>query len=317
MKNIWLIGAGPMAQEYFRVLNSLNVNVSVIGRGINSAEKFKNETNFDLFQGGIKKFLSKYPVSADFAIVAVNVKNLAKVTKQLIDYGIKSILVEKPGGLDKSEIESLCDHSDLNGSNVYIAYNRRFYQSVLLAEKMIAEDGGVLSFSFDFTELIHRLEEFEIPLIEKKMLLLNNSSHVIDLAFFLGGMPKKIKCYHNENSIIDWHSAASIFTGSGITDNGALFCYGANWEAPGRWALTINTLKRKLIFCPLEQLKVQEHKSFDINNYSFDNDYDIDKKYKPGLYKLVEAFINDDDSSLCEIKEMKKLTYIYYKIANY
>ena len=59
MKNIWLIGAGPMAQEYFKVLNSLNVNVSVIGRGSNSAEKFKNETNFDLFQGGVKNFLSK------------------------------------------------------------------------------------------------------------------------------------------------------------------------------------------------------------------------------------------------------------------
>ncbi len=317
MKNIWLIGAGPMAQEYFKVLNSLNVNVSVIGRGSNSAEKFKNETNFDLFQGGVKNFLSKHPAVVDFAIVAVNVKNLTKVTKQLLDYGIKSILVEKPGGLDKNDIESLYNHSVGRESNVYIAYNRRFYQSVKLAEKMIAEDGGVLSFSFDFTELIHRLEEFQIPLIEKKMLLFNNSSHVIDLSFFLGGFPEKINCYHNDNSKIDWHSSASIFSGSGVTKDGALFCYGANWEAPGRWELALNTSKRKLIFCPLEELKVQEHRSFDINNYSFENDYDIDKKYKSGLFKLVEAFINKDDRSLCKIKEMKKLTEIYYKIANY
>tara|TARA_Y100000591_G_C21828221_1_gene697951 strand:+ start:294 stop:1247 length:954 start_codon:yes stop_codon:yes gene_type:complete len=317
MKHIWLIGAGLMAQEYFRVLNTLNVSITVVGRGSKSARKFKNATNFDCLEGGVEKFLSKKPTVVDFAIVAVNVRHLTKVSKQLISYGIKSILVEKPGGLNKNDIESLYKSSITHKANIYIAYNRRFYQSVDLAQRIIHEDGGVSSFSFNFTELIHRLEEFQVPLIEREMLLFNNSSHVIDLAFFLGGFPKIIKCYHNDSSKINWHQTSSIFSGSGVTQNGALFSYGANWESPGRWELIINTLKRKLIFCPLEELKVQEHKSFDTIKHTFNEDSDIDSKYKPGLFKLVEAFLHKNDISLCRMEEMRQLTDIYYKIANY
>ncbi len=317
MKHIWLIGAGLMAQEYFKVLSTLNVSISVIGRGSKSAKKFKNVTNFDCVEGGVEKFLSKKPKLVDFAIVAVNVRYLTNVSKQLISYGIKSILVEKPGGLNKNDIESLYKSSITHKANIYIAYNRRFYQSVDLAQRMIDEDGGVSSFSFNFTELIYKLEELQVPLVERKMLLLCNSSHVIDLAFFLGGVPKIIKCYHNDKSKINWHQTSSIFSGSGITQNGALFSYGANWESPGRWELIINTLKRKLIFCPLEELKVQEHKSFDTIKHRFDKESDIDNKYKPGLFKLVEALLHKNDISLCRIEEMRQLTDIYYKIANY
>ena len=35
--NLWLIGAGQMAQDYVKVLNALDVPFEVIGRGVDSA----------------------------------------------------------------------------------------------------------------------------------------------------------------------------------------------------------------------------------------------------------------------------------------
>ena len=39
MKMVYLIGAGPMAEAYAKVLVALGVNFSVIGRGQSSARK--------------------------------------------------------------------------------------------------------------------------------------------------------------------------------------------------------------------------------------------------------------------------------------
>ena len=42
---------------------------------------------------------------------------------------------------------------------------------------------------------------------------------------------------------------AALVAGAGVTENGALFSYHANWEAPGRWSVEIMTKKRRLMHC--------------------------------------------------------------------
>ena len=42
--NLWLIGAGQMAQDYAKVLNALDARFEVIGRGVYSASNFFNST---------------------------------------------------------------------------------------------------------------------------------------------------------------------------------------------------------------------------------------------------------------------------------
>ena len=46
-------------------------------------------------------------------------------------------------------------------------------------------------------------------------------------------------------------------------------------------------------------------------------DDELDKKYKPGLYKQTIAFLNLETDVLCNIKEQADNIEIYYKIANY
>jgi len=310
---IWIIGSGNMAIEYSKVLNSLNLEYIVIGRGSSSADKYESIINKNVFQGGLDKFLENEPKNADSAIVTVGMENLAETTSTLIRYGVKKILVEKPAGLNIGQVQSVSDLAKKTGAEVYIAYNRRFYASVLKSQELINEDGGVKSFNFEFTEWAHKIKE--IPKAEgvKENWFFGNSTHVVDLAFYLGGFPEKLSAYTAGSNKISWHPSASIYAGAGIADTGALFNYSANWTSPGRWSVEVITDKHRYIFRPLEKLFIQNVGSVQINEVE-GIDYHLDEEYKPGLYRQVEAFLSGGNSgTLLSINGFQKYME-YYKI---
>jgi len=232
----------------------------------------------------------------------------------LIEYGVKYILVEKPGGMNIEEVKSLAQLSSRFNANVYVAYNRRFYSSTLKAKEFIENDGGVTSFNFEFTEWSNVIESIDINDETKQKWFLANSSHVADLAFFLGGFPSRLTTYTSGS--LDWHSSASIFSGAGLSENGAPFSYQANWESAGRWNVEILTKNRRLIFSPMEKLKSQkkgEIAIFDLNNIN----YSDDENFKPGLFKQVRCFLENSQSNLISIQRQLDMVEIYYQMANY
>ena len=291
--NLLLVGAGYMGKEYAKILNSLDIPYSVVCRSESSASKFYEEFGLMPISGGIENALKQMNECPNYAIVAVNVEFLYSTVILLLNFGIKKILVEKPAALKKSEMVNIFENAKSMGANVYVAYNRRFYSSTDKALEIISEDGGVSSFNFEFTEWSFQIEKTSHAPEVKQEWLLANSSHVIDLAFFLGGYPTEM-CSFKSGSL-DWHSRASKYAGAGVTDNGALFSYHANWDAPGRWAVEVLTNNHRLYFRPMEQLSVQKKGSVMLEKIDIEDKIDIE--FKPGLYKQVEAFlfkINDD-----------------------
>lgn len=303
---ILLIGAGPMAVEYAKVLKGMDKRFVVIGRGAQSAAAFQEQTGIEAFVGGLDAYFAKNTVGeADTAIVCVNEAMLGTVARQLVNLGVKSILVEKPGGLDSEDIRRVKDAAAAKGAKVYVGYNRRFYTSVLKAQEMIAADGGVTSFHFEFTEWGHVIAGLQKVEGVKEAWFMANSSHVIDLAFFLGGKPQEI-CSFTAGGL-DWHPRASVFTGAGKTAAGALFSYCANWAAPGRWSVEVMTRKHRYIFRPMEKLQIQKIGSVAIEEVPLADE--LDQAYKPGLYRQVEAFLGNK-SVLPSIEEqVASLTY--------
>lgn len=276
-----------MAIDYYKVLNALNVDVTVIGKSKEGVEKFKSATTHDAIEGGLSSFVESNSLdSFTHAIVAVGLEELFNTTKILINHKLKNILLEKPGGLNFVEIESLKEFNN-NQSNILIAYNRRFYQSVLKAKEIIENDGGVKSFHFEFTEWAHVIEKIEKKPGIKENWFLANSTHVVDTAFYLGGIPKTMHSFSSGN--LSWHPK-SVFVGSGITEDGALFTYHSNWEAPGRWFAEFLTNNHRLIFKPMEELAIQEKGSVQVNKVEIESD--LDKVYKPGLYLQTQNFLN-------------------------
>lgn len=227
MSKVWIIGAGTMAQSYIKVLNSLGKDFEVITRSEETAQKCKESTTCDVISGGLETFLDINPELPTH--VVVNVEFLYEISIKLLEYGVTNILLEKPGALYKHQLEELNKNAKIKKANVLIAYNRRFFASTLKAQEIIFQDGGVTSFNFEFTEWAHRInpEGRNREVLEKWFLA--NSTHVVDLAFYLGGKPKDICCYIDGS--LPWHSRGSNFSGAGISDNDALFNYQANWES--------------------------------------------------------------------------------------
>jgi hypothetical protein len=135
-----------------------------------------------------------------------------------------------------------------------------------------------------------------------------NSTHVIDLAFYLGGRPLDMSSYTKGS--LDWYKPASVFAGAGVSDKGALFSYQANWGAPGRWSVEILTLKHRLILRPMEQLYIQKIGSVAIEKVEIDDI--LDREYKPGLYLQVKSFLkNDSVNNSINIQEHMQNTAYY------
>lgn len=310
MAKIWIIGAGTIAIEYTKVLNVLNKEFITIGRGHDKAQIYYEATGIKAVEGGLDAFLQTKPEVAEYAIVAVNVNRLASTTISLIKYGVKKIFCEKPGFNDPSELDKVVEVAKGTDAKVYYAYNRRFFASVLKAEEIIKEDGGLRSFNFEFTEWGHVIATKNFPQDTLANWFYANSTHVVDLAFFFGGNPVEMTCFAKDAA--DWHKPIN-FAGAGKTDKDVLFNYQANWDAPGRWAVEFLTPLHRIYLKPMEQLQLQDKGSVKV--YPVEIDDQLDKDFKPGFYLETKAFLEGDYSRLCSLEQQEEhLNNIYLKI---
>ncbi len=198
------------------------------------------------------------------------------------------------------------------GANVYVAYNRRFYAVVQGAVEIIGDDGGISSVNFEFTEWSSIHERAKSSRKAKETVLLGNSPHVIDLAFFFAGHPKEVLSY--VGGALEWHPNGCIYTGAGYTDKDVLFSYNANWDAPGRWGVEVLTRAHRLIFRPLEKLQLQDKGGVAIYDEKIDDS--LDEKFKIGLFEKVGTFLrNPQDNRMMNISEHLSNIKIYEKIA--
>lgn len=310
MKKILLVGAGLMAKEYAKVLKHLKIKMIVLGRSKKGCESFYNETKTKAIPNGLD-CLKKKQIENDFtkAIIATNVENLASTCLILSKLGLKEILLEKPGGVDFDELKSL--EKKLHGkTKVYIAYNRRHFASTKKVKEIIKNDGGVSSFHFEFTELSHIIGKLKKDNRVKSNWFLANSTHVVDLAFYLGGEPREFSSF--KRGKLPWHKNGSKFVGAGVSKNDALFSYNADWKSPGRWSVEIMTKKHRLFLCPLETLRVQNLGEFSIKEIKLEDEYE--RMFKPGLYSQVLEFLSIRKTNLVSLKEQTNTLEIYKKM---
>lgn len=311
-KTIAIIGAGYMAKEYYKVLRDMECQTIVLGRGEQKAKQFEEEFGVKVYTGDYRKVLCRQPAMPEYAIVAVNVGALCSVTQELMQLGIRNILIEKPVAYATADLVKLLEVQKKTKVNIYVAYNRRFFASVTKAREMIRADGGVTSFQFEFTEWASVVGATKRPKGEKEGWIFANSTHVMDLAFFLGGFPTEMKSYTAGG--LDWHPSGSKYAGAGISEKGALFSYQANWEAPGRWAVEVLTAKRRYYLKPMETLQVQNLGSVTVVPVELEDCQE--KKYKPGLYCLTDAFLHHpQDERLLTLEQHTKHFSVYEQIA--
>lgn len=307
--DVLLVGCGPIAIEYSKVLQSLGKRFSVLGRGEESSKKFERTTNIKAVTGGIPCWLKEQEKLPGQAIVAVSEDQLGDVCLSLLDHGVRRILVEKPGGASPKDVLKVSKKAQQLNAEIFVGYNRRFYASALKAREIALSDGGIKSFHFEFTEWSHIVGQLHKPPGIKERWFLHNSTHVIDLAFHLGGWPRKITCHTLGG--LDWHPTA-VYAGAGVSESGALFSYHANWCAPGRWGVEWLSNNHRLILRPLEKLQIQKLGSVAIETVDIDDD--VDNQFKPGLLRQVDAFFKQSPDDLLTIHKQVERLRIYAKM---
>ncbi len=312
--NILLVGSGPMAVAYAKVLQHMNIGFATVGRGQTSAENFEKETGVKALTGGVEAYLAANTLAADtLVILTTNTDSLMQNMLALLKAGAAKMLVEKPAAIGIEELLQNEENLKPYSHKVFVAYNRRFYASVAEAKRLIEEDGGLQSVLFEFTEWAHVIGPLQKAPGIKENWFFANSTHVIDLAFYLAGKPAQMSCYTKPGNL-SWHKTTN-FAGAGITENGVLFSYLSNWESAGRWALELLTGKRRIYLKPLEGLSIQLKGSVQVNEHVFDKAIDVE--FKPGVYRQVEAFLNNDDKKLLNIEQhIKNSRDIYKKIVS-
>lgn len=310
---VLVVGAGPMAIEYAKVLLDLGKQPVVVGRGKQSAQAFREQTGVEAAAGGLRAWLATLNGAAppSKAIVAASEKWVGEVARDLISAGVNELLLEKPGGLDVADILAVQACAEEHAARVHVGYNRRFYSAVEAARRQIELDGGVTSFQFEFTEWAHVIG----PLVKeegvKEQWFLSNSTHVIDLAFHLGGRPTQWSAW--SRGALPWHPTGAVFAGAGETDRGALFSYQANWEAPGRWGVEVLTRRHRLIFRPMEKLQIQKIGSVAVEPVDLQSD--LDSRFKPGLHRQVQAFLGLSSAEhLPTIQQQVEMLPVYQRM---
>jgi len=319
-KKILIVGAGYMGEEYTKVLLYIGVNpknILAVSRKKETAERFYNKYNVKC------QWNAEIPKNQeniyDAAIVCVSPINLQPVTHQLLINNFDNILLEKPGALSSVGLKKIKEDANNNNANIFIAYNRRFYNSIDNAKQIIANDGGLISCFFDFTEIEERILKAKklkgFTDVELNRWGLLNSLHVIDLFIHFSGNINKSDFL--QKGRLHWHESGATFCGSGMTHKKVFFSYLSNWDGAGNWKIELNTKRHKLILSPLEKLFIQNKNSLQINA----TDITEEPEYlKPGLLKQVEAFLKIDSKNrqkLCTLDEAVENLSIGEKIFGY
>ena len=100
-----------------------------------------------------------------------------------------------------------------------------------------------------------------------------------------------------------------------MSEQNILFSYHANWQAPGRWGVEIQTAYNRLILRPMEELKINKLGSVLEENFIIGSD--LDNNYKPGLLMQTKMFLDLEYDLFCSISEHVKNVEFYYNIAGY
>jgi predicted dehydrogenase len=303
-----------MAALYAPILDHMKLDVTIVATSAMRAEPLAAQYAMRTYTKGLNQALEELPLPTA-AIVALPVDRLAMAAEALAAAGVPKVLVEKPGCLTAKDLAPVVTTAAGSGSYVAIAYNRRFFASVIEARRRIRAAGQVLSFNFEFCEDATRIAALSTPDHIKENWVLANSSHVIDLAFHLCGRPESW-AYETTGSL-PWHSRGADFRGTGETDSGARFSYFADWRGPGRWGLEIILPDERLILRPMEKLAIMARGSFEALPVEIDDT--LDRQFKPGLYEQVSAFLNQEPgiNLLTAAQQLDMINNIHSRIARY
>lgn len=165
------VGAGYMAQEHAKVFRYLGCQISAVTSRLGSPKLLEFQKQHEgtrIYDSWTEMISSK---KLDAIVVCTPPETSRETFQLLLSTGIPA-LIEKPGAVDSKDLDALIRRN----SQLYFAYNRRFYESILHLRNLVSEKGF---FNFDLIESDLKSKN------DRTQILKNNSVHMFDLIRFL------------------------------------------------------------------------------------------------------------------------------------
>jgi predicted dehydrogenase len=311
-KSVLILGSGKIADQHVFALQKMNVkNITVISRKGIENDHIKNSLGIKILDGGYKKHLSNFK-KQDLVIVALPTESLLPAAEMALASGQTNILIEKPASLFSEKLNSL-DKFEKN-SKIIIGYNRLLYPNFHKLKQLIANDGGISSVKFTFTEWIDYIDFSNYDTQTLQYWGIQNSLHVISMIIDLIGDLKQISSFSNGK--LNWHPSGSCFVGSGISDQNIPFSYHADWKSGERWGIEVFTNKNSYKLTPLEELLVCPKNSQTYTQVKFDKAF---SETKQGISEEIAFMLseNHEKNQFVTISKAKQFIDTAKKIFNY
>ena len=276
---VGIIGAGHIAEEYIKIFskNSSTNVAGIVGRTKKNSKILSLKYNIGFYGNKISELLIH---DLDIIIVAVDILNTINVAKEISNFS-GLVLIEKPLGVNHEETKKILKILNSNKQNCFVALNRRFYDNILFAKKILKKDK-----SKKIISVVDQENTIKAKAIgHKKKVLQNwmfaNSIHLIDLLiYFADSQILKI------NTIKKQINKEKIILSNLYFKNNTIAVYNSIWNRPGPWSLTISSSKYYFNFSPIEIL---EYRNLNTNrNKIYKN---ITYNHKPGFKNMVNALL--------------------------
>jgi hypothetical protein len=316
------IGCGKIAHCHADVIKHLGHTIeAVVARGGSvNIDGFAEKYAVGKKMYDVEEFL-KYWGESDNAIDCILVCTPWDVTenvlRQLLPLGVP-VMSEKPAVLSSAGLEYLKEKYETR--NLFVAYNRRFYDFIPPLKELIQNESVVCVdiLSAEPCETIMEKLGEEIC----AYMLYFYSSHVIDLMYYLfDDIEIKNAVRTTSNGKTSWVS--DLYAGK----HNCPVQMKILMDCPQNSYFKIYFEKKVLVLCPFEKmilydkLKKEENASKAIYTPSVQTELNTDDTFKPGFVNqmnyFIENFVFQKNSSFEHIRQLSKVTAFCDALGNF
>ena len=242
-KKIAIIGCGNIAEFHIPALREAGLECVHCASSLNSKtiDQFAARHKIDKAWTDPKK-LARAKDQWDGMVIAASVEPTLDLLKIVARSG-KPVLVEKPVATSS---ERLAEFSTQSPSNIIVAYNRRYYNTVQKAREFAAN-------KMNLRAIMTLPENVSSEFRDPYFLVHENSVHGFDMLSFIFG---RISVEHVETASTDnpYFGRHAILKSSA----GHLINLIMNWKAPANFTLSLDDANHRLDLFPFEKFQLYD-----------------------------------------------------------
>ena len=293
---VGFIGSSSISKFHLEALQKNGFQIEAIGTRKYSQNCFDIAKDFDLIEkycpGGWEEVLEK---KLDAFCICIDINSVNLVLEKALNLN-KPILIEKPVAYELNLMEKFKEHSNKN--NIFVAFNRRYYQTVNEAKRLCQESNGGTIY-VNVPDSVRGAKNF-----------LRNGCHMVDTLIYILGDFEIKKTIRRYNSF-DLDSISSI-----CENKKWKILFNAHSLIPANFSITINTDKKVFELKPLEKLSIynglkisEPNEAKPIREYlpALKKSIHESSICKPGfdkMYKAFGLFIKGDlEKNLCKLED--------------